>query len=77
MRHSAWIACWIAGAAVAGAAVFFTLHTPAYAAKGDQVGRGKNVPEVPVAALLPAASGLSGGGYYLVSRLRNRRTRDE
>lgn len=49
--------------------------TTALAGKDDQVGKGHDVPEVPVSMLLPAASVLGGTGYYLVARWREVRGR--
>ncbi|MFA7249273.1 MAG: hypothetical protein WC273_06510 [Dehalococcoidia bacterium] len=62
-------------AGIAGSALLATT-APAAAAQPDQVDHGRKVPEVPVAALLPAAGGLAGAGYYLVARFRTRRRGD-
>ena len=63
------------GAALA-VTMFLAATAVSEAAKGDQANNGRRVPEVPISALLPAASGLVGGGYYLLYRIRGRRRDD-
>ena len=76
MRHTSAFARGLAGVTLA-AALFIVAGSVAEADKNNQKGNGKKVPEVPVAALLPAASGIIGAGYYLVHRIRNRRSDDQ
>lgn len=66
-----------AAAAALAIAVLLASNQPALAAKDDQVGNGKKVPEVPLAALLPGAGALAGGGYYLLARIRGARRRND
>lgn len=69
------VAIVISIAAGVALGTFLGDSTATQAAQPDQVGKGHNVPEVPVSMLLPAASVLGGTGYYLVARWREVRGR--
>ncbi len=44
--------------------------------KGKRCGKGCEIPEVPITALLPLAAGASVAGYYLVRHYRARGERE-
>ncbi|MEI6665568.1 MAG: hypothetical protein WCL53_05385 [Chloroflexota bacterium] len=58
------------------AAVLAIGASPTVSADNDkQKDKGKNAPEVPLAAGLPIVASLSGGAYYLVARTRTAMSR--
>jgi cytochrome bd-type quinol oxidase subunit 2 len=52
------------------ALLLFAVISTASAKRDDQEKKSKEVPEVPIVAVLPIAAGVIAGGYYLVNRRR-------
>lgn len=50
--------------------MFVLIASPVDADKEKQKRKSKEIPEVPIVAMLPLAAAAVGGGYYLIQRRR-------